>query len=171
MRPASLPTVASVEPPPVAWAQRIAYDASNQPEYIGWALSSQMSPTVVTAGVGFTSITDASNTATVAWTAHGLKTGNRVVVSGATVDTDLNGTYIITVTGADAFTFTTASVSDAAYTEATLTITTYAPREGDSVWAIQKNVYSTSYVTSIHYAEGTTAPIHSWTGRAALAYS
>ncbi len=36
---------------------------------------------------------------------HGLVTGNRVVISGAT-ESNYNGTYVITVTGASAFTYT-----------------------------------------------------------------
>jgi hypothetical protein len=39
---------------------------------------------------------------------HGLVTGNRVVVSGAT-EANYNGTYVITVTGASAFTYTMAT--------------------------------------------------------------
>ncbi len=39
---------------------------------------------------------------------HGLVTGNRVVISGAT-ESNYNGTYVITVTGASAFTYTMAT--------------------------------------------------------------
>ena len=41
-------------------------------------------------------------------TAHGLATGNRVTISGATAN-DYNGTYYITVTGTTTFTYTMAS--------------------------------------------------------------
>ena len=41
-------------------------------------------------------------------TAHGLVTGNRVTISGAS-SSEYNGTYVITVTGANAFTYTMAS--------------------------------------------------------------
>jgi hypothetical protein len=41
-------------------------------------------------------------------TAHGLITGNRVTISGATAN-DYNGTYVITVTGANTFTYTMAT--------------------------------------------------------------
>lgn len=40
--------------------------------------------------------------------AHGLITGNRVTISGAT-SSEYNGTYVITVTGANTFTYTMAS--------------------------------------------------------------
>jgi len=70
-----------------------------------------------------TSITDAANTATVVTPEnHGLVTGDIIKVTGATVDTDLNGFYAVTVTGVKGFTFTSANVTDAAYTEATLRI-------------------------------------------------
>ena len=41
-------------------------------------------------------------------TAHGLVTGNRVTISGAS-SSEYNGTYVITVTGANTFTYTMAS--------------------------------------------------------------
>jgi hypothetical protein len=70
-----------------------------------------------------TSITDSSNTATVVTPSnHGLVTGDIVKVTGATVDTDLNGFYAVTVTGVKGFTFTSGSVTDTAYTETTLRI-------------------------------------------------
>lgn len=56
-----------------------------------------------------TSITRASNTATVTTsTAHGLTTGYWVTISGAT-QTDYNGVYQVTVTGATTFTYTVAN--------------------------------------------------------------
>jgi hypothetical protein len=72
-----------------------------------------------------TSITDATNTATVVFPdPHGLAVGDIIKVSGATVDTDLNGNYAVaTVASATSITFTTANVTDAAYTETTLRIT------------------------------------------------
>jgi hypothetical protein len=165
-----LPVTTAISPPKEAWCQLIAYSGSN-PEYVGWARSTQPVPTVALVGaLGFVSITNSSTTATVAWTAHGLATGNRVVVSGASVDTDLNGSYVIIVTGADAFTFTTASVGNAAYTEATLAITTTAPRTGDPVWAIQKNVYSTNLPVQVFFAEGRSDPNLTWGSRTTYAY-
>lgn len=70
-----------------------------------------------------TSITDSTNTATVITPGHhGLITGDIIEVYGATVDTDLNCFAAVTVSDAHTFTFTSASVSDAAYTETTLRI-------------------------------------------------
>ncbi len=89
-----------------------------------------------------TNIIDAANVASVTAPAHGLAVGNAVTVSGATIDTDLNGTYyVLTIVSADEFTFVSASVSDATYTEATLTVTTTAPRTSARQWAIQKMSY------------------------------
>jgi hypothetical protein len=57
--------------------------------------------------------TSPSATATVTTaTAHGLVTGNRVTISGASEAT-FNGTFVITVTGASAFTYTSTGTSTA----------------------------------------------------------
>jgi|WetSurMetagenome_2_1015567.scaffolds.fasta_scaffold01336_8 hypothetical protein len=53
---------------------------------------------------------------------HLLITGDTVVVSGATVDSDLNGTYTITSFTPFTYTFTTSAVADATYTDAGLSI-------------------------------------------------
>ena len=69
-----------------------------------------------------TSITRTSNTATVTTTAtNALSTGMSVVISGA-VQTDYNGTFVITVTGGTTFTYTVANTPT---TPATGTITAY----------------------------------------------
>lgn len=52
------------------------------------------------------SITGSGTTATVAHTAHGMSSGDWVIISGANEDV-YNGTYQITVTGANAYTYTT----------------------------------------------------------------
>jgi hypothetical protein len=57
--------------------------------------------------------TSPSATATVTTaSAHGLATGNRVTISGASEAT-LNGTFVITVTGSNAFTYTSTGTSTA----------------------------------------------------------
>jgi len=69
-----------------------------------------------------TNIVVATNvgTATTA-AAHGLLANDYVTVSGATVDTDLNGEYqIATVPTTKTFTFTTSSVANGTYVDATL---------------------------------------------------
>lgn len=57
---------------------------------------------------GTPTITSASTTATVAHTAHGLETGDIIIVSGAS-PTEYNGTKKITVTGDDEYTYTVES--------------------------------------------------------------
>lgn len=75
-------------------------------------------------------------------TAHGLQPGQNVVVTGATIDTDLNATYkILTTASTTTFTFTTVAVSDATYTDAGLILTTTAPRLTAPIWSIQKKNY------------------------------
>lgn len=80
-----------------------------------------------------TSITVAANVATVTTAAaHGLThTGQQATVVGATVDTDLNGTYsIATIPTSTTFTFATAAVADATYTEATLAVVVSPYQDG-----------------------------------------
>ena len=62
-----------------------------------------------TTAASITSITRVGTLATLTTaTAHGLVTNNRVTISGAT-SSEYNGTYVITVTGANTFTYTMAS--------------------------------------------------------------
>jgi hypothetical protein len=74
------------------------------------------------ATTAITSITRVTTTATVTTTAaHGFTTGQSVTISGA-VQTEYNGTYVITVTGLTTFTYT---VAGAPATPATGTITAF----------------------------------------------
>lgn len=93
-----------------------------------------------------TNIVDSSNTSTVTTSAaHGLSVGNEVVITGATVDTDLNGTYrIATVPSTTTFTITTSGVTDATYNESTLVVTTAAARLTVAIWTIDAFVYNAS---------------------------
>jgi len=69
------------------------------------------------------SITNSTTTATLTTSsAHGLITGNQVVISGA-IPTQYNGTYVITVTGTTTFTYTMATApSGSATTVGTYTV-------------------------------------------------
>lgn len=68
--------------------------------------SSIVDPSLSSADIAVTSITSASTTATVTTSSsHGLVTGATVRISGAT-QTEYNGFYVITVTGASTFTYT-----------------------------------------------------------------
>lgn len=119
------------------------------------------------------SISDSTNTATVTTSrAHGLAVGNQVVVAGVTADTDLNGTYVIaTVPSTTSFTFISASVTDATYSEPGLTISTTAPLSNASVWAIQKNFYTTTYLDRSAWASGSTAFTKACDSRATYSYN
>jgi hypothetical protein len=72
-----------------------------------------MATTTTAATISSIARTSPSATATVTTaSAHGLATGNRVTISGASEAT-FNGTFVITVTGASAFTYTSTSTSTA----------------------------------------------------------
>jgi hypothetical protein len=135
-------------PPPRGFTLKYFYDGSGNVEYICYASTQQ--PSV---SLSVTQIVDLATTATVTTAAaHGLTTGNSVVIAGVTGDTDANGTYKITVTGTTTFTFTSASVTDATYNNAGITAATSAPRTTAAIWAVEWLQYSASAVTSKQWA-------------------
>jgi hypothetical protein len=67
-------------------------------------------------------ITGSGTTATVAHTGHGLATGDKVLIYGAEED-EYNGTFSITVTGVDAYTYTTTSTVSASPATGTIKAT------------------------------------------------
>jgi hypothetical protein len=160
-------------PPQFAYEELYYRDASNNIEYICWAQPLQSLYTIfhVTGAsssapfsgtaANLTSIADSTNTATVTTSAaHGLRVGQRITVAGATIDTDLNGTYtILTTASTTTFTFTSASVSDATYTEATLYVTTNYTRDSQRVWSIQKFYYTTTYLDRVAWAHPATGSL------------
>jgi hypothetical protein len=82
-----------------------------------WNADDIVDVTGATFAAGLSSITGDGATATVTLAGHGLTTGDEVVVSGGTA---YDGTYTITVTGADTFTFAdteTSTVTDAVITK------------------------------------------------------
>lgn len=96
--------------------------------------------------VAVTSITRAVNTATVTTTTnHGYSSTNRVNIRGA-VQTDYNGDYTVTVTGATTFTYTVAN------TPATPATGTIFANKGPRVF----NSYATQVVGSGDYADDNT---------------
>jgi uridine phosphorylase len=145
------------------------YDAGGNLEYVCSAASEGYGATSWTrAATTLTNIVDAANTATVTTSAaHGLTVGATVVIAGATVDTDLNGTYTVaTVPLATTFTVTTANVTDATYTDATLSVGYNGPRTTAGIWSIERFYYDANgNMTKAARAVGETpAPIPS--GRA-----
>lgn len=124
------------------------YDGSNNLEYLCMAASYQPTYKYQIALGNLTNLVDATNTGTVTAANHGLAVGNLVTITGNATDTDLNTSYYIqTVADANTFTITTASVTDATYTDAAMVISTNAPRNTASIWNILKFTYSGSLVT------------------------
>ena len=163
----------SVAPPNTPITILSYRDGSNNVQYICKALSNQPDFAWTRSAATLTSIVDSSNTSTVTTsTAHGLSVGNRVTISGATVDPDLNGSYVIqSVPNSTTFTITTANVTDGTYNESTLTVDTTAPRSNASVWSIQQNYYTTTYLDRIAWAEGTTSFTKACDSKATYAYN
>lgn len=161
----------SDRPAPEGTEELYFYDGSSNLEYLcttdtpsltsvfGVTASSSNQPRSSIAFVNITNIVVLTNTATVTFSgAHGLGVGHRIVVAGATVDTDLNGTYTVATVGSSTtLTFTTASVANATYTDATLTITTTAPRTNSTVWSIRKYAYTSTTLNRARWLYGTPA--------------
>lgn len=162
-------TRVSDRPSPEATEDLYFYDGSSNLEYIctadapsvtsvfGVTASNSNQPRSSISAVTITNIVDSSNTATVTFSgAHGLAVGHRFTISGATVDTDLNGTYTVaTVADSTHITFTSANVSDATYTDAALIITTTAPRTNANVWSIKKFSYTSTSINRGRWLYGT----------------
>lgn len=131
-------------PTQVPVTQLLYRDGTGNTEYICFAHSNQALYSWILAAKSLTSIAVATNVGTVTTAAdHGLSPGNLVTVTGATTDTDLNGSYYVqTVPTSATFTITTASVTDDTYTDATLSISTNAPRATASIWSITKFSYT-----------------------------
>ena len=119
-----------------------------------------------------TSIAVATNVATVTCATNcGMWAGFRVYVSGATVDTDLNGAYTVTTSAsATTYTFPTANVADGTYTEATLQVSTNFPLTTALVWTITALKYNAggNLATAVFAANAgnVSTPCCAWTNRA-----
>jgi hypothetical protein len=135
--------------------KRFFYDGSDNLKYVCVGLQKSGATTLKRSDSTLTNIVVSSNTATVTSAAdHYLYPGVRITISGATVDTDLNGSYtILTSAASTTFTFTTASVADATYNEAGLVITTTFPKLNALKWAIQVYTYLSTALTGSHWAE------------------
>jgi len=92
------------------------------------------------AAASVTSITSSGTTATVTQTGHGYSTGDYVTIIGA-APTEYTGTYAVTVTGANTYTYTFAG---SATSPATGTIT--ARREAVFKWKKNEGTYTTNVV-------------------------
>lgn len=143
------------DPPPTPELKLFYYDGSSNLQYICWARQNQMaSSTQKRSDSTLTNIVVLTNVGTVTTSAaHGLYIGARVIVSGATVDTDLNATYTVaTVPSSTTYTIATANVANATYTDSTLVITTSYPLTTNPVWAIQVLTYTSTTLTASYWA-------------------
>jgi hypothetical protein len=121
----------------------------------------------VVAGAAIATITRVSTLATLTTsTNHGLKTGDFVTVSGAT-PTQFNGTYSITVTGVNTFTYVMASApaSDASVVGSYVVGTWSAAgggatgAGGDTVFVENSQIVTTSYTIPVGKNASTVSPI------------
>lgn len=145
-------------PPTPAWISKFFNDGTNV-TYECRAMSIGALTQYKRTDSTLTSIVDSGTTGTVNATAHNLYAGAYVTVSGATVDTDLNGSYVVkTVPDANSFTITTASVGDTTYTESTLVVSTNNPRLDAAVWAIKVFRYDTTFPDLVKWAKGAVWP-------------
>lgn len=165
------PVNVSISAPLVAYSTLFFYSSTDL-IYSCRARSFQPTATFARSDSTLTSIVDSSNTSTVTTaSAHGLAVNDKVVISGATVATALNGTYVIQSVGSTTtFTVTTSGVADATYTESTLKFTTTAPRDTAAIWSITKYTYVSNAVTAVQWANGTSAPNQICANRATLSF-
>ncbi len=152
----------SIGPPWVSWSTIIKYSGSN---VIATCVARSQQPTAtfgVSASTPFvlTSIAVATNVGTATTVSdHGLNIGDKIVVTGGTVDPDINSTYaIVTVPTTKTFTITTVAVSDGTFNNAALQFTTNSPRTTQPIWAITKFTLSGSNTVAVKWANGTAAP-------------
>ncbi len=130
--------------PAEKWTTMLAYDGSDNLEYVGIARSDQKKDQVFSINAStLTNCIDSTNTLTCTTpSAHGLNVSNLVCFTGA-ADADLNVClYIQTVGSTTTFTATTASVTDTTYSAAGFQFTTRAPRTTDPIWTITKLSYT-----------------------------
>ncbi len=131
------------------------YDAGNNAIYICASPLQQAATTQKRSDSTLTNIVVLTNVGTVTTSAaHGLYIGARVTISGATVDTDLNATYVVTtIPSTTTYTIATVSVANATYTEATLVITTTNPLTTRPIWALLVDKFaSTSANANLIYS-------------------
>lgn len=151
-------TPVTIATPNIPEVKRFFYDGSSNLQYVCIAKQKSVTTTWRRSDSTLTSIVVSSNVATVTIPSHFIYTGVRVTVSGATVDTDLNGTYtLLTTPTANTFTFATTNVANATYNEATLVITTDWPPYNSLLWAIQVLQYTSTTLDGESWADSNVA--------------
>jgi hypothetical protein len=168
----------SAAPPTTPYTSLFFRDGSNNTEYVCKALTNQPVYVWYAAGASpvLASIVDSTNTATATTAAnHGLLVGNKIQIVGVTTDVDLNKTYVIASVPSDTtFTFTTANVTDGTYngtSDAAMQMWSNAPRTTASIWSIQRNFYTATYIDRTAWADGTTASINICANRTTYGYN
>lgn len=133
-------------PPPGPIQGLYYYDGSSNLQYICYSPEVAAPTTQKRVDSTLTSIGVATNVGTVTTaSAHGLYIGARVTITGATVQTGLNATYVVkTTASATTYTIATVGVADGTYTESTLVVTTTFPLATSPKWAIMVLVYNGS---------------------------
>jgi hypothetical protein len=152
----------SVGPPEEAYTI-VSDDSAASPTYVGKARSFQLTPLLI-------AVTSASKAAAcvIVSTGHGLRSGNRVIVSDATEDwAGLNGSHVVTVIDDNSFSI---PINTSAYEgDFDGAMTTRAPRLTAPVWSIQRQTID-SGITVVEWAEGMSDPLFKFSDRASLSY-
>ena len=151
-------------PPNEGWTPLFDYDVSGNTLYVGKARSTQPFAFQFTV-----SSVSTANPAVITITAHGLQSDQVVTISGATGDwAALNGSRVITATGADTV---TVAVNSSAFTGSfDGIITTRAPRTNSNVWSIQKYYYTGSNNSKVAWCNGVPNPAYAWDSRTTYAF-
>ena len=152
-------------PPAEGYTIMASFDATPSLEYIGLAKSMQPPE------VGL--ITAASNASPCVLTkvGHGLQTGNRVTIAGATgAWAPINGSHVVTYVSADTYSIAVDSTTFGTFVGQVVTASTTAPRLTAAIWSICRNFYDTTKLVRTAWAEGTPAENRIWNSRTTYAY-
>lgn len=158
-------TSVSTGPPKEAWTSLNDYDGSGNLTYSGLARSTQAAFTFAGATVS------KANPGVVGYTAHGMTSGQPVLIAGASGDwAALNGARIATVTGANTFTI---GVDTSGYSGSfDGTVSTTAPRTNATCWAISQNYFNgSSQLTRSAWCNSNPSEIYAWDSRSTYAFA
>ena len=164
MAQTNTPVVISPANPPTMFEQVLFYDGSGNLQYICKApkQSSQYTWGITLANGTrqntLTNIVVSTNTATATTgNNHGLQIGNLITVAASTTAA-LNGNYVVLTTpSATTFTFTTVGVADATYSNAAMTLSTWASLTSQPWWSITKLTTTTGNLSLVQTSTHVTA--------------
>lgn len=160
----------SFGPPDPSWTIRNDDGGTSNVVYTGWARSYQDHASTITV-----SAVSTANPAVFTATAHGLSSGQYVIITGATGSwAALNSTgagRVITVVDANSF---SVAVNSTGFTGSfDGTVTTYAPRTNSPCWSILRNTYGGTGGTTnliIEWAQGSASSVFAWDSRTTYGY-